>query len=38
MPWALLAAPDTRAYRFVYPTLVAARMDQAYLWDVKLHN
>ena len=33
--WALLRIPeDTRAFRFSYPTLVAAATNNAYLWDV----
>ncbi len=34
-PYALLHSPEeTRAYRFVYPTLLTAARDKAYLWDV----
>jgi hypothetical protein len=34
-PYALLHCPEeTRAYRFVYPTLLTAARDKAYLWDV----
>ena len=34
-PWAVLHMPElTRAYRFVYPTLVVAAYDRAYLWDI----
>ena len=33
--WALLRIPeDTRAFRFSYPTLLAAATNNAYLWDV----
>ncbi|KAF8131488.1 hypothetical protein EV363DRAFT_1165258 [Boletus edulis] len=33
--WALLRLPETaRAFRFSYPTLLAAAMNNAYLWDV----
>lgn len=35
-PWALLVAPEsTRAFRFVYPTLVVLSDTTAYLWDVR---
>ena len=35
LPWALIEMPAfTRAFRFVYPTLVAAAEDQAFLWDI----
>ena len=34
-PWAVLHIPElTTAYCFVYPTLVVAAYDQAYLWDI----
>jgi hypothetical protein len=34
-PWALLEMPElTSAFRFVYPTLLVAAWDQAYLWDI----
>jgi hypothetical protein len=34
-PWAVLHMPErTIAYRFVYPTLIAAGYDRAYLWDI----
>ena len=34
-PWAVLHIPElTIAYRFVYPTLVVAAYDRAYLWDI----
>ncbi|GJE91392.1 F-box protein [Phanerochaete sordida] len=34
-PWAVLTTPEaTRAYRFVYPTLLVAGAENAYLWDV----
>ena len=34
-PWAVLHMPElTSAYRFVYPTLVVAAYDRAYLWDI----
>lgn len=34
-PWAVLHMPElTSAYRFVYPTLLVAAYDRAYLWDV----
>ncbi|KAG2066979.1 hypothetical protein BDR04DRAFT_1105821 [Suillus decipiens] len=34
-PWALLFTPEsTRAFRFSYPTLLSATVNQAYLWDV----
>ena len=34
-PWAVLHMPEqTAAYRFVYPTLVVAGQDHAYLWDI----
>ena len=34
-PWAVLHMPEaTSAYRFVYPTLIVAAYDRAYLWDV----
>ena len=34
-PYALLHSPEeTRAYRFVYPTLLTAARDRVYLWDV----
>ena len=34
-PWAVLHMPElTSAYHFVYPTLVAAAYDRAYLWDI----
>ena len=33
--WALLRLPETaRAFRFSYPTLLAAAMHNAYLWDI----
>jgi len=35
-PWALITASSaTRAFRFVYPTLVAASASQAYVWDIR---
>lgn len=34
-PWAVLHMPEpTSAFRFVYPTLIVAAYDRAYLWDV----
>lgn len=34
-PWAVLTTPEfNRAFRFVYPTLLVAGSDKAYLWDV----
>jgi hypothetical protein len=34
-PWALLYMPThTRAFRFVYPTLLAAGENEVYLWDI----
>ena len=34
-PWAVLHMSEkTSAFRFVYPTLVVAAYDRAYLWDV----
>lgn len=34
-PWALIQMPDFgRAFRFVYPTLLVAAEDQAFLWDI----
>ena len=34
-PWAVLATPEfTRAYRFVYPNLLVAGVQKAYVWDV----
>ena len=34
-PWALLHMPEpTSAFRFVYPTLIVAAYDRAYLWDI----
>lgn len=34
-PWAVLTAPElTRAYRFVYPNLLVAGSEKAYVWDV----
>ena len=34
-PWAVLTAPEfTQAYRFVYPNLLAAGFEKAYVWDV----
>jgi len=34
-PWAMLRMPTpTRAYRFVYPTLLVASEDEAYIWDI----
>ena len=34
-PWAVLHMPErTSAFRFVYPTLVVAAYDRAYLWDI----
>ncbi|EKM53433.1 uncharacterized protein PHACADRAFT_197864 [Phanerochaete carnosa HHB-10118-sp] len=34
-PWAVLTTPEhTRAYRFVYPMLLVAGPEKAYLWDV----
>ncbi|KAF4623168.1 hypothetical protein D9613_001312 [Agrocybe pediades] len=34
-PHAVLNMPEpTRAYRFVYPTLLVASLERAYLWDV----
>lgn len=34
-PWALLHMPDfTRAFRFSYPTLFAAGVNDAFVWDV----
>ena len=33
-PWAVLHIPElTRAYRFVYPTLLVVGTEKAYLWD-----
>ncbi|KAJ7292712.1 hypothetical protein C8J57DRAFT_1266839 [Mycena rebaudengoi] len=35
-PWAILTPPSfTRAYRFVFPTLLAAAEDSLFLWDVR---
>lgn len=35
-PWALLTMPEfSRAFRFVYPTLLVAGLDKAYLYDVE---
>lgn len=35
VPWALLSIPElTRAYRFVYPTLLVAGYDHAFLYDI----
>jgi len=35
-PHAVLHMPEpTRAYRFVYPTLLVASLERAYLWDVR---
>ena len=34
-PWAVLHMPEpTPAFRFVYPTLVVAAYDRAFLWDI----
>lgn len=34
-PWAVLHMPErTSAFRFVYPTLIVAASDHAYLWDI----
>ena len=34
-PWAVLHMQEqTSAYRFVYPTLIVAGYDRAYLWDI----
>ncbi|KAF8148668.1 hypothetical protein B0H34DRAFT_736501 [Crassisporium funariophilum] len=34
-PWALLRMPEpTRAYRFVYPTLLVSSFQHVYLWDI----
>ena len=34
-PWAVLHMPErTSAFRFVYPTLIVAASDRAYLWDI----
>jgi hypothetical protein len=34
-PWAVLHMPErTSAFRFVYPTLIVAAYNRAYLWDV----
>ncbi|KAJ7606856.1 hypothetical protein FB45DRAFT_949312 [Roridomyces roridus] len=34
-PWAILRPPEvTRAFRFVYPTLIAASTDALFLWNV----
>ena len=34
-PWAVLHMPEpTSTFRFVYPTLVVAAYDRAYLWDI----
>ncbi|KIK43739.1 hypothetical protein CY34DRAFT_11515 [Suillus luteus UH-Slu-Lm8-n1] len=34
-PWALLHVPEfTRAFRLLYPTLLSAGVNHAYLWDV----
>ena len=34
-PWAVLHMPElTSAFRFVYPTLIVAAYDHAYLWDI----
>lgn len=34
-PYALLRSPeDTRAYRFVYPTLMTVAYEKVYMWDV----
>lgn len=34
-PWAVFTAPEfTQAYRFVYPNLLAAGFQKAYVWDV----
>jgi hypothetical protein len=33
-PWALLSMPDIEAFRFVFPTLLVASINQALLWDV----
>ena len=34
-PWAVLHMPElTSAFRFVYPTLIVAAYDRAYLWDI----
>lgn len=34
-PWAVLHMPErTSAFRFVYPTLIVAAYDRAFLWDV----
>ncbi|TFK33146.1 hypothetical protein BDQ12DRAFT_700895 [Crucibulum laeve] len=35
-PWALLQMPEiTRAYRFVYPTLLVAAFTRVFLWDIR---
>lgn len=35
-PWAVLSMPDlTRAYRFVFPILLVAGWNSAYMWDVR---
>jgi len=34
-PWAFLWMPEfTSAFRFIYPTLLVAAWDRAYLWDI----
>jgi hypothetical protein len=34
-PWALIVPPaSTRAFRLVYPTLLSASAERAYLWDI----
>ncbi|EGN92333.1 hypothetical protein SERLA73DRAFT_117516 [Serpula lacrymans var. lacrymans S7.3] len=34
-PWSLLQMPEmTRAFRFVYPTLLSTAVNNAYMWDV----
>jgi hypothetical protein len=34
-PWAVLHSPEpTSAFCFVYPTLIVAAYDRAYLWDI----
>lgn len=35
-PWALLAIPGSHAFRFVFPSLLVASVDQAFLWDVTI--
>lgn len=33
-PWALLVLPDLQAFRFIFPTLLVASVNQAFLWDL----